>query len=140
MTYDRTIRTKLLWIVLLGAVMASCAGDGGESAERAYANDVLVDTEWIEAHMEDPSVRLLEVGRNANAFGEGHLPGCILSVHGGLVQPRRSHPRPDRDGGPGVGGPLGRTCRTGPDLGPVRPPEQSLGRQGLLGPEVLSTR
>ena len=87
MTYYRTVRTKLLWIVLLGAVMASCAGDGGEIAERAYANDVLVDTEWIEAHMEDPSVRVLEVGRNANAFGEGHLPGASFLSMGRLSDP-----------------------------------------------------
>ena len=87
MTYDRTVRTKLLWIVLLGAVTASCASDGGETAERAYANDVLVDTEWIEAHMEDPSVRVLEVGRNANAFGEGHLPGASFLSMGRLSDP-----------------------------------------------------
>ena len=82
MTYDPTVLTKLLWIMLLSMVSASC-----ETAERAYATDVLVDTEWVEAHMEDPSVRLLEVGGNANAFAEGHLPGASFLSMGGLSNP-----------------------------------------------------
>jgi thiosulfate/3-mercaptopyruvate sulfurtransferase len=87
MTYERTLGTKLLWIVPLSAVMGSCASDGGDTAERAYANDVLVDTEWIEAHMGDSSVRLLEVGGNADAFGEGHLPGASFLSMGRLSNP-----------------------------------------------------
>ena len=78
MTYERTVRTSLLWIVLLSAVLASCNSDAGETAEVAFATDVLVDTEWIEAHAADPSLRVLEVGGNANAFGEGHLPGAAF--------------------------------------------------------------
>ena len=87
MTYHRTLPTKLLGIMLLSCVMASCAGDSGETSERPYANDVLVDTEWIEANMEDPGVRVLEVGGNANAFGEGHLPGASFLSMGGLSNP-----------------------------------------------------
>ena len=87
MTYDRAIRSRLLSLVLLSAVVASCAGDSGETAERAYANDVLVDTEWVEARIEDPSVRVLEVGGNAVAFGEGHLPGASFLPMGRLSNP-----------------------------------------------------
>ncbi len=87
MTYHRTVPTKLLWIMLLSIVSASCASDGGETAERAYATDVLVDAEWIEAHVVDPSVRVLEVGGNANAFGEGHLPGASFLPMGLLSNP-----------------------------------------------------
>ena len=87
MTYHRTVPTKLLWIMLLSAVMASCASDSRETSERSYAHDVLVDTEWIEANMEDPSVRVLEVGGNANAFGEGHLPGASFLSMGRLSNP-----------------------------------------------------
>jgi len=87
MTYDRMVPAKLLWVVLLSTVVASCSGDSGEIAERAYANDVLVDTEWIEAHMDDPSVRVLEVGGNAEAFGEGHLPGASFVSMGSLSNP-----------------------------------------------------
>ena len=87
MTYERTAPTKFLWILLLSAMSASCASDGGETTGAAYANDVLVDTEWIEAHVEDPSVRVLEVGGNAEAFGEGHLPGAAFLSMGRLSNP-----------------------------------------------------
>ena len=87
MTDDRTVRTRFHWIVLLSAVSASCMSDGGETGERAYAQDVLVDTDWIQAHAEDPGVRILEVGGNANAFGEGHLPGATFLSMGRLSNP-----------------------------------------------------
>ena len=87
MTYQRTVRTSLLWIVLSSAVLASCNSDAGETAEVAFATDVLVDTEWIEAHAADPSLRVLEVGGNANAFGEGHLPGAAFVSMRSLSNP-----------------------------------------------------
>ena len=87
MTYQRTVRTSLLWIVLSSAVLASCNSDAAEIAEGAFATDVLVDTEWIEAHAADPSLRVLEVGGNANAFGEGHLPGAVFLSMRSLSNP-----------------------------------------------------
>ena len=87
MTYERTVHTSLLWIVLSSAVLASCNSDAGETAEVAFATDVLVDTEWIEAHAADPSLRVLEVGGNANAFGGGHLPGAAFVSMRSLSNP-----------------------------------------------------
>ena len=87
MTYERTVHTSLLWIMLSSAVLASCNSDAGETAEVAFATDVLVDTEWIEAHAADPSLRVLEVGGNANAFGEGHLPGAVFLSMRSLSNP-----------------------------------------------------
>ena len=87
MTYQRTVHTSLLWIVLSSAVLASCNSDAGETAKVAFATDVLVDTEWIEAHAADPSLRVLEVGGNANAFGEGHLPGAVFLSMRSLSNP-----------------------------------------------------
>ena len=87
MTYERTVHTSLLWIVLSSAVLASCNSDAGETAEVAFATDVLVDTEWIEAHAADPSLRVLEVGGNVNAFGEGHLPGAAFVSMRSLSNP-----------------------------------------------------
>ena len=84
MTYHGTAPTKPLWIILLSAVVASCASDSAETSGRSYAKDVLVDAEWIEANMEDSGVRVLEVGGNANAFGEGHLPGASFLSMGRL--------------------------------------------------------
>ncbi len=87
MTYHRAAPTKPLWIILLSAVVASCVSDSAETSGRSYANDVLVDTEWIEANMEDSGVRLLEVGGNADAFLEGHLPGASFLSMARLSNP-----------------------------------------------------
>jgi thiosulfate/3-mercaptopyruvate sulfurtransferase len=39
--------------------------------------DVLVDTEWVEAHLEDPSVRLIEVDEDTTAYEKGHIKGAV---------------------------------------------------------------
>jgi thiosulfate/3-mercaptopyruvate sulfurtransferase len=43
----------------------------------AYAKDVLVETEWVEAHLDDPSVRIVEVDENHFLYLEAHIPGAI---------------------------------------------------------------
>ena len=46
-------------------------------AERGYANpDVLVDTAWVAAHLEDPSVVLLESDEDLLLYETGHIPGA----------------------------------------------------------------
>jgi 3-mercaptopyruvate sulfurtransferase SseA len=42
-----------------------------------YAKDVLVDTQWVEDHLDDPSVRIVEVDENPALYAEGHIPGAI---------------------------------------------------------------
>ena len=43
-----------------------------------YAHpEMLVDTEWVDAHRNDPSVRLAEVDVDTAAYDEGHIPGAI---------------------------------------------------------------
>ena len=42
-----------------------------------YAKDVLVDTEWVAGHLDDPSVRIVEVDENRSLYGEAHIPGAI---------------------------------------------------------------
>jgi thiosulfate/3-mercaptopyruvate sulfurtransferase len=42
-----------------------------------YANDVLVDTQWVEDHLEDDSVRIVEVDENPALYAEAHIPGAI---------------------------------------------------------------
>jgi thiosulfate/3-mercaptopyruvate sulfurtransferase len=43
-----------------------------------YANpDVLVDTDWLEAHLDDPSVRAIEVDEDTNAYEKGHIKGAV---------------------------------------------------------------
>ena len=40
--------------------------------------EVLVDTRWLDAHLDDPQVRVVEVDVNPAAFREGHVEGAVL--------------------------------------------------------------
>jgi len=42
-----------------------------------YANDVLVDTQWVQDHLDDPSIRIVEVDENPSLYAEAHIPGAI---------------------------------------------------------------
>jgi thiosulfate/3-mercaptopyruvate sulfurtransferase len=42
-----------------------------------YASDVLVDAEWAKAHLDDPSVRFVEVDVDTTAYDQSHLPGAV---------------------------------------------------------------
>ena len=42
-----------------------------------YANDVLVDTQWVEDHLDDDSIRIVEVDENPALYQEAHIPGAI---------------------------------------------------------------
>jgi thiosulfate/3-mercaptopyruvate sulfurtransferase len=42
-----------------------------------YANDVLVDTQWVQDHLDDPSVKIVEVDENPALYAEAHIPGAI---------------------------------------------------------------
>ena len=43
----------------------------------AYANDVLVDTDWVQEHLDDESIRIVEVDENPALYAEAHIPGAI---------------------------------------------------------------
>ena len=42
-----------------------------------YATDVLVDADWAKAHLDDPSVRFVEVDVDTTAYEQSHLPGAV---------------------------------------------------------------
>ncbi len=42
-----------------------------------YANDVLVEPDWLEEHLEDPSIRIVEVDEDPALYAEAHIPGAI---------------------------------------------------------------
>ena len=87
MTYYRTVPRKLLGIILLSTAAASCASEVPEVVQEGYAKDVLVDAEWVATHMDDASVRFLELGGNDEAFTEGHLPGASFLAMRQLSNP-----------------------------------------------------
>ncbi len=40
-------------------------------------SDVLVDADWVEAHLADPSVVLVEVDEDTSAYEKGHIRGAV---------------------------------------------------------------
>jgi Rhodanese-related sulfurtransferase len=43
----------------------------------SYAKDVLVETEWVAEHLDDDSIRIVEVDENPALYAEAHIPGAI---------------------------------------------------------------
>src|SRR5438309_10940908 len=42
-----------------------------------YAKDVLVETDWVERHLDDENIRIVEVDENPALYAEAHIPGAI---------------------------------------------------------------
>jgi thiosulfate/3-mercaptopyruvate sulfurtransferase len=42
-----------------------------------YANEVLVEPDWLLAHLDDPTIRIVEVDENPQLYTEAHIPGAI---------------------------------------------------------------
>ena len=42
-----------------------------------YAKDVLVETEWLEQHLDDENLRIVEVDENPALYADAHIPGAI---------------------------------------------------------------
>ena len=39
--------------------------------------DVLVSTDWLEEHLQDPNVRIIEVDEDTTSYDKGHVPGAV---------------------------------------------------------------
>ena len=49
-----------------------------EIQARGYAHpEVLVSTDWVEQHLNDPSVRLIESNEDTLLYSSGHIPGAV---------------------------------------------------------------
>jgi thiosulfate/3-mercaptopyruvate sulfurtransferase len=47
-------------------------------SSNGYANpDALVDAAWLESHLQDPRVRVVEVDEDVTAYEKGHIPRAI---------------------------------------------------------------
>ncbi|HEU4703099.1 MAG TPA: sulfurtransferase [Conexibacter sp.] len=42
-----------------------------------YAKDVLVEPEWLQQHLDDEGIRIVEVDENPALYAEAHIPGAI---------------------------------------------------------------
>lgn len=46
--------------------------------KNGYAHpEVLVDADWVQAHMSDPAVRIIEVDVDTTAYEQGHIPEAV---------------------------------------------------------------
>jgi thiosulfate/3-mercaptopyruvate sulfurtransferase len=51
---------------------------GEEARMTEYAKpDVLVETDWLEEHVGDPSIRIVEVDEDTTAYEKGHIDGAV---------------------------------------------------------------
>jgi thiosulfate/3-mercaptopyruvate sulfurtransferase len=49
-----------------------------EIESRGYVNpDVLVSTEWVSQHLQDPQIRVVESNEDPLLYGTGHIPGAV---------------------------------------------------------------
>jgi thiosulfate/3-mercaptopyruvate sulfurtransferase len=39
--------------------------------------EVLVSTDWVQAHLDDPAVKIVEVDVDTQAYATGHIPGAV---------------------------------------------------------------
>jgi thiosulfate/3-mercaptopyruvate sulfurtransferase len=46
-------------------------------AEDGYAKPVLVTTDWVAEHLNDPNIVVAEVDENPDLYEEGHIPGAV---------------------------------------------------------------
>ena len=42
-----------------------------------YAKDVLVEADWLQEHLNDEGIRIVEVDENPKLYAEAHIPGAI---------------------------------------------------------------
>jgi thiosulfate/3-mercaptopyruvate sulfurtransferase len=48
------------------------------SENKGYAHpEALVDADWVQAHLHDATVRLIEVDVDTKAYEQGHIPGAV---------------------------------------------------------------
>ena len=59
--------------------------------DSGYANpDVLVSTDWVAEHLNDPQVRIVESDEDVLLYDMGHIPGAVkIDWHTDLQDPRQ---------------------------------------------------
>ena len=51
-----------------------------------YAKDVLVETDWVEEHLDDDSIRIVEVDENPQLYAEAHIWSLSSRLHYRLLR------------------------------------------------------
>ena len=104
----------------------------------SYAKDVLVETEWVAEHLDDDSIRIVEVDESPALYAEAHIPGAI-----GFDWKADLQDQVKRDflGAEGFGALMGgRGISQRPHRRPLRRPQQLVRRLHLLVLPLLRPR
>src|SRR3954469_15859901 len=71
------LRSSLNWLKSDQDYLVNFEPIRREAAMADYANDVLVETDWVADHLEDDDIRIVEVDENPALYAEAHIPGAI---------------------------------------------------------------
>ncbi|MSP12656.1 MAG: hypothetical protein EXR62_06825 [Chloroflexi bacterium] len=52
--------------------------------------DVLVDTAWVKAHLQDAKVRFIDLSGKPDTYAAGHIPGAVYTSLNDYVNPNDS--------------------------------------------------
>lgn len=90
----------LLTLIILSTALSACVAPLTPTADTSvepvtvdgYARpELLVDTAWIQEHLSDPAVRLIDVTGNAEEYAAGHIPGAVyINVGSEMTDPEDS--------------------------------------------------
>jgi thiosulfate/3-mercaptopyruvate sulfurtransferase len=68
--------------------MKTAAIQNATPRDRSAAADVLVSADWLEAHLQDPAVRVVEVDVSRLAYDKWHIDGAVLwNIYADLKDP-----------------------------------------------------
>lgn len=90
----------LLTLIVLSTVLGACTVAPAPAADTSvepvtidgFANpELLVDSQWILDHADDPNVRIIDVTGDAEAYAAGHIPGAVyVNVGNQMTNPEDS--------------------------------------------------
>lgn len=67
---------RLMGLVVLGVVMGLFAGCSSYHGTLRTRAGMLVSTDWLAEHLDDPNVVVLEAGMTRTRYAAGHIPGA----------------------------------------------------------------
>lgn len=81
-----------MWRGVLCLMLASIAGPAAAQAVPGTRDSLLVSPDWLEAHLGDSALVVLQVERDSTGYLAGHLSGARLLLLGAIVVPRDGLP------------------------------------------------
>jgi thiosulfate/3-mercaptopyruvate sulfurtransferase len=70
--------------IAIALLAMGLVGSGGAETGRARP-DLIASMDWLQAHLNDPTVAVITTGGNRDAFDKGHIPGARFLPHDATV-------------------------------------------------------